>query len=195
MKEKEIIKDSLDRTFKKQDLEESLFAEEQISKSPLPIFSDFQEDVTSHFPSPEESSLLENIKEIEQEMKNPLFHQVLLIYSAEAVYFIFNVHSLNVEKMAKIIQIGFVDLWRTNFSLIEFENFVPSPLKKHFLQVENYLISYLVWKGPESVYKWYKKYELMASNRSLYSSPQINQMPIQIKTSNTLYHNLFFIFE
>ena len=145
------------------------------------MFSDFQEDISSNYPTPEEKALQEKILEIEAEMKTELFHKVMLIYSAEAVYFIFNVPSLNVEKMAKIVGVGFVDLWQTNFSFIEFENFVPSPLKKHFLQVENYLISYLVWKGPESVYKWYKKYELMASNRSLYSSPRINQRPIQIK--------------
>lgn len=100
------------------------------------------------------------------------FHKVLLIYSIEAVYFILNIQSVSWEKVAQMLSVSHVQIWFLNFSFIEFETYVPSPLKKHFMQLENYLISHLVWKGPSSIYKWYKKYELMASNRSLYSSPK-----------------------
>ena len=55
------------------------------------------------------------------------------------------------------------------------------------MQVENYLISYLVWKGSSSIYKWYKKYELMASNRSLYSSPKMEGTSLESKIESNNY--------
>ena len=95
------------------------------------------------------------------------------MYCIESVYFILNIQSVTWERAAELVEISHIQIWFLNFSFIEFETYVPSPLKKHFMQVENYLVSYLVWKGPSSIYKWYKKYELMASNRSLYNSPKM----------------------
>ena len=157
---------------------ENLFTEERLDKnfgvSPTP------KATVSPRADPSQIRELENhLTAFEAVIQSVDFYKTLLLYSIEAVYFILNIQSVTWERAAELVKISHIQVWFLNFSYIEFETHVPSPLKKHFLQVENYLISHLVWKGEASIYKWYKKYELMASNRSLYSSPPMEDTSLE----------------
>lgn len=161
--------------FKKSSItSDNLFTEERLDKN----FTTSPSPRPSPSPRADPAHVLElesQLSSMENLMLTSDFHKVLLMYTIEAVYFILNIQSVSWEKVADLLKVSHVQVWYLNFSFIEFETYVPSPLKKHFMQVENYLISHLVWKGPSSIYKWYKKYELMASNRSLYSSPKTEE--------------------
>lgn len=155
---------------------DNLFTEESLDKdfgvSPTP-----KQSVSPRVDAAEVKEMEVYLTSMEPILLTPDFHKALLLFSVESVYFILNIQSVSWEQAAEILEVSHVQVWYLNFSFIEFETFVPSPLKKHFMQVENYLISHLVWKGANSIYKWYKKYELMASNRSLYSSPRMEGAP------------------
>lgn len=168
--------------FKKEDEEDILFSEETLS----PLYKNIKPKNSFNIEklTEDQNSAIEYFHNYEKLIKTKKFHKILLLYTIEAVYFILNIHSIKIELLCDLIGVKYIQVWRINYSYIEFGFQVLSPLKKHFLQVENYLITHLVWKGPESIYKWFKKYELMASNRSLYNSPEIENMTLHIENNS-----------
>jgi hypothetical protein len=164
---------------------DNLFTEESLDKdfsvSPTP-----KQSLSARVDPNEIREMKTYLTSLESIIQTPDFHKCLLLFSIESVYFILNIQSVSWEHVAELLGVNHVQVWYLNFSFIEFETYVPSPLKKHFMQVENYLISHLVWKGSNSIYKWYKKYELMASNRSLYSSPQMEDDLLDTNLESTL---------
>lgn len=69
----------------------------------------------------------------------------LLICSTETVFFIINENSIDIKKLLKISDFSPFTFYRINFFILNFEQFLLLPLKKHFLDIESFLLSHLIW--------------------------------------------------
>lgn len=63
----------------------------------------------------------------------------------ETVCFVLSSNSADIKKLLEIVQFSPFEFYRVNFFEINFETFLILPLKKHFLDIETFLLSHLIW--------------------------------------------------
>ena len=72
--------------------------------------------------------------------------------SIETVYFTLNDTSVDVAKILEIIDISPFTFYQQNFFNLNFEEYVLWPLKRHFLDIETYILSHLIWTDRSFIY-------------------------------------------
>lgn len=89
--------------------------------------------------------------QLTQTLKSQIFHQSLLVNCVETVYFILNISSLDFQELLALIEIPAHEYYLANLSQLNFESLIPLPLKNHFLDLEKFMINYLLWERPSAI--------------------------------------------
>lgn len=84
-------------------------------------------------------------------LKDPDFHRTVLFYCLEAVLFILNISKFDIKTILDIVQIRPLKAYQTNLCELNFEQFLPLSLRKHFSNVENLFMSHLVFCDDSSL--------------------------------------------
>jgi hypothetical protein len=84
--------------------------------------------------------------QLTQTLKSQMFHQSLLVNCVETVYFILNISSLDFQELLALVEIPAHEYYLTNLGHLNFESLIPLPLKNHFLDLEKFIINYLLWE-------------------------------------------------
>ena len=109
-------------------------------------------------------------------LRSPELHKALLVYCVETVLFVLNIPHFEFAKILDIVDIEPYQAYRKNLSEINFEQFLPTSLKRHFLNIENVIVSQLLWL-PGSPYlakiEGTPEEKLVMDRVLLYSSAQI----------------------
>lgn len=72
----------------------------------------------------------------------------LYICCAETYYFIMNLSLIPFEALIEISNVEPLHVWRVLYTFLRFDHGMPSPLKKHFLDLEIHILSSLAWRDP-----------------------------------------------
>lgn len=127
------------------------------------------------------SFLLRSVSEgvnvfVDEEVVSLDFHKILLAYSIEAVLYILNISKIDFAAIVDVVGLSPVELYATNLKTLNFEQFLPNQLKKHFFNVENLLVSSLIWRrgSPLLSHAADASHRLIIERVLLYASAQIS---------------------
>lgn len=89
---------------------------------------------------------------IDNLIKDSNFHKTLLTFVIETTYFVLNITSVDLMQVIKNLRLPIYDFYKINFQILNFEDLVPLPLKKHFLQLEYQILSYHMWRQDSEIF-------------------------------------------
>lgn len=81
------------------------------------------------------------------------FHKAAFTCSAETVLFVYNEQKLLLQQLMKNLRISSFDVWKLINSFIVFDPQMPTPLKRHFRDIEVKIVSQLGWESDSPVIK------------------------------------------
>ena len=103
----------------------------------------------------EEVNTLENKKEsdkdkVAKELSRTLyrieFHKAVFTCAAETILFIYNEHKLVFTQLLEFMNLSVLDFWKLVNSFIVVDPQMPTPLKRHFRDIETKIVTELGWK-------------------------------------------------
>ena len=89
---------------------------------------------------------------IDSLIKSSSFHKTLLAFVIETTYFVLNITTVDMFQVIKNLNLPIYDFYKINFKNLNFEDLVPLPLKKHFLQLEYQILSYHIWQKDSEIF-------------------------------------------
>ncbi len=131
-------------------------------------------------------------------MQKEELHKTLLVCIVESLFFVLNISTLDIVDLVDQVELDSFEFYKNNFFLLNFENLVPLPLKKHFLDIETYFLSYMLWRNKEVVYtnllespKMSKIFERIM----YYMSSQLNQVGKSLGLDASLLEKIWVFFK
>lgn len=88
---------------------------------------------------------------LRESLKNKKLHKGLYICCAESYYFIMNLNLLTFETMMEEAEIEPLHMWRVIYTFLRFDSSMHSAMKKHFLDLEIHVLSYLSWTDEQTI--------------------------------------------
>lgn len=73
----------------------------------------------------------------------------VLVCCAETINFINSENQIDIKKLLQITEQNPFEFYKNNFFILNFERFIINPLQKHFLDIETYFLSHLIWTDEE----------------------------------------------
>ena len=126
------------------------------------------------------------------------FHKSLIVCIAETVFFILNISHVDIIILIKITQLEAFEFYKENFFVLNYENLIPLPLKKHFLDIETYFLSFLFWKDKtliENNLLEKKEMEKIFERLLYYMSSQINLLTKALDLDESLTEKIWTFFK
>lgn len=88
---------------------------------------------------------------VRQLISEGTFHKSLFVCCAEAFYFISGTQTQNFEEMMAMAGCEVLEIYRAVGTFMVFDNCMPLPLKRHFIDIENDIISRIAWKDARAL--------------------------------------------
>ena len=136
-----------------------------------------------------------NLKKI---ISDTNFHKSLIVCVAETVFFILNISHVDVIILIQAVKLEAFEFYKENFFILNYENLIPLPLKKHFLDIETYFLSFLFWQNTtliENDLLEKKEMEKIFERLLYYMSSQINLLTKALDLDNLLTEKIWTFFK
>lgn len=82
------------------------------------------------------------------------FHRSLFVCCAEAYYFIMNIQTQSFEVMLNETHCEILQTYRAVGSIMVFDNSMPLALRRHFIDIENDILSRIAWKDNAAILQY-----------------------------------------
>jgi hypothetical protein len=83
--------------------------------------------------------------------KDKDFHKGLVQMAAEVTYFALNVTTVSFGNLTEVLQVPVYELWKACDAAMQLADGMPSPVKRHLLDIEVNLISQDVWRADSTL--------------------------------------------
>lgn len=90
-------------------------------------------------------------------LSNDKFFKSLVACSAETVLFVHNIITISFEQILFNAKVSPFDFWKIISPFLRFDSKIPTPLKKHFREIEMKIISFLAWQSSSPLFKVIQK--------------------------------------
>ena len=85
-------------------------------------------------------------KELSKTLYRIEFHKAVFTCAAETILFIYNEHKLVFTQLLEFMNLSVLDFWKLVNSFIVVDPQMPTPLKRHFRDIETKIVAELGWK-------------------------------------------------
>ena len=86
-----------------------------------------------------------NNSDFRETLADMKLHKGIYVCCVETYYFIMNLDLVKFEDMMEEAEVEPLHMWRVLYTFMRFDPSMPSPMKKHFLDLEICLLSYYSW--------------------------------------------------
>lgn len=82
-----------------------------------------------------------------------IFHKSILVSAVETVLLVRNEISCTFIDVLSLFELSAFDYWKIVNAYLKFDPVMPSPLKKHFRDIEIKIVSQMGWSNNSSVHR------------------------------------------
>jgi len=93
-------------------------------------------------------------KELSKTLYRIEFHKAVFTWAAETILFIYNEQKLIFEQLLEFMNLSVFDFWKIVNSFIVVDSQMPTPLKRHFRDIEIKIVTDLGWKDNTTILEY-----------------------------------------
>ena len=97
------------------------------------------------------------IRELSRTLSKIEFHKAVFTCAAETMLFIYNEQQPGFEQLLDIMNLSVFDYWKLVNSFIVVDPQMPTPLKRHFRDIEIKIVTELGWKNNTTIIEYQNK--------------------------------------